>query len=382
MSGRGSLFVASLLWGMSLALVAYRFGVMPFIWHSPMRIVVPGLATGLFMAGLQIARMRPKPTGRRSEPYPVMAMLGLFAAGFVPVFVVLWMIFPPLSQSPLTRRELPGFSLALPSGETASETVGYPAGSIMLKRVGDGSGVVIVSWEPGGNLTREELGAMMPLFAKLVTKDEGTTKLGSVAGPDGKPVDTITFDTDGLDMELSMLTCGVRHVLIATAADSGVMPLHRRIVASFECHPDPAQESTATSLAFPLALELPGWHLVARDEEVTQISSDDASLVLRALPPALKTPDLASFIGPAFEQSGVHVAVVERRGNDFIKVKLDDQGDSGMGWVALFRCPTAIALVLGLAHDDATVTALYDQVHAARCLQAGEKPTEFPEATQ
>src|SRR5690606_14945295 len=112
------------------------------------------------------------------------------------------------------------------------------------------------------------------------------------------------------------------------------------------------------SLAFPLALELPGWHLVARDEEVTQISSDDASLVLRVLPPDLKTPDLASFIGPAFEQSGVHVTVVERRGNDFLEVKLDDQGDSGMGWVALFRCPTAIAFVLGLAHDDATVTAL------------------------
>ena len=50
-----------------------------------------------------------------------------------------------------------------------------------------------------------------------------------------------------------------------------------------------------------------------------------------------------------------------------------------MGWVALFRCPTGIALVLGLGHDDATVSALYDKVKAARCLKPGEKPTEFAE---
>ncbi|HUS29188.1 MAG TPA: hypothetical protein VMZ53_11775, partial [Kofleriaceae bacterium] len=250
------------------------------------------------------------------------------------------------------------------------------------KRVGDGSGVVIVSWEPGGNLTRDELRAMLPIFTKAMSVADagGTTKLGSVVGPDGKPLDTITFDTDSLDLELSMLPCGVRHVMIATAATHGVMPLHQRIVGSFACHPDAALEATATSLAFPLALDLPGWYVVGRDEEVTQISSDTASLVLRTLPPSLKTPDLATFIGPAFEQTGAHVEIIEKRGGDFIKVRLEDQGDSGMGWVALFRCPTGIALVLGLGHDDATVTALYEKVKGSGCLAAGEKPTQFAES--
>ena len=386
MSARTSLYLAAVLWGISLSLFAYRFAVLPLSWHSPLRIVFPGLSVGLFVGALQIVRMRPKESValtsssgryRRSQPLPMGAMLGLFAAGFAPTFALLWVALPPLSHSPLTKRDLPGFSIGLPKGETASETIGYPAGSVMLEKVGDGSGVVVISWEPGGNLTQDELRAMMPLFAKSVTQDSGTTKLVSVAGPSGKPIDTIVFDTDNLDMELSMLTCGVRHVLIATAAGSGVMPLHQRIVASFACHPDPAQEATATSLAFPLALELPGWHLVARDEEVTQISSDDASLVLRTLPPAIKTPDLASFIGPAFEQTGAHVEIVDKTGSDFIKVKLEDQGDTGMGWVALFRCPTGTALVLGLGHDDATVTALYAKIKAARCLKSGEKPTEF-----
>jgi hypothetical protein len=389
-SARASLFVASFLWGVSVSLLTYRFVVMPLIWQSPMRIVLPGIACGLFMGGLQIARMRKKsapiPSAssgryRRSEPSPIMAMLGLFAAGFAPAFAIMWFAFPPLSRSPLTKRNLPGFSIALPSGETAAEAVAYPAGSVMLKRVGDGTGVVIVSWEPGGNLTREELRAMMPIFtqAMALTDAGGTTKLGSVAGPDNKPIDTVTFDTDTLDLELSMFACGVRHIMVATAADRDVMQLHQRIVATFHCAPDPAQEATATSLAFPLALDLPGWFVVGRDEEVTQISSDTASLVLRTLPPSLKTPDLATFIGPAFEQTGAHVEIVEKRGGDFLKVKLEDQGDSGMGWVGLFRCPTGIALVLGLGHDDATVSALYEKVKAARCLKPGEKPTEFPE---
>jgi hypothetical protein len=387
-SGRASLFVASLLWGVSFGLLAYRFVVMPLFWHSPMRIVLPGVAAGLFMGGLQIARTRKKePTAgtsgrhRRSEPSPLMAMLGLFALGFAPPFATMWFAFPPLARSPLTKRDLPGFSIALPSGEKAAEAIAYPAGSVMLKRVGDGSGVVVISWEPGGNLTRDELHAMMPIFTKAmaIADHGGDTRLGSVAGPGGKPIDTVSFDTDTLDLELSMFACGVRHVMIATAADRDALALHLRIIATFQCTPDPAQEATATSLAFPLALELAGWHLVAHDDEVTQISSDDASLVLRTLPPALKTPDLASFIGPAFEQTGAHVEIVDKRGDDYIKVKLEDHGDSGMGWVALFHCPTGIALVLGLAHDDATVTELYEKVKASRCLRPGEKPTDFPE---
>jgi len=391
MSARTSLYLAAVLWGISFSLFAYRFAVMPLIWQSPMRIVLPGIACGLFMGGLQIARMRskqpdisPASSGRqrRSQPIPLMAMLGLFGLGFLPVFGLMWALFPPLSRAPLAKRDLPGFSIALPAGEKVTDAVTYPAGSVMLKHVGDGSGVVVVSWEPGGNLTRDELRAMLPLFTKAMALDDagGTTKLGSIAGPDGKPIDTVTFDTDGLDMELSMIGCGIRHVMIATAAQGGVMPLHQRIVKSFACHPDPTQESTATSLAFPLALELSGWHLVAQDDEVTQISSEEASLVLRTLPPALQTPDLASFIGPAFEQTGAHVEVVDKRGNDYIKVKLEDQGDSGMGWVALFRCPTGIALVLGLAHDDETVSALYEKVKSARCLRAGESPPSWPDS--
>jgi len=377
MSGRVAILVPALFWGLALGLVTYRFGVLPFILQSTLTWVVPGLSMGLFIGGLQLFRQRPRRT-RRSEPFPLMPMLGVGGAGFAVSFGVMYVAFPELSRAPLTRRALPGFSLALPAGES-TEQLGYPTGNVMLKRVGDGTGVVMVQWEPGGAMTPDDLQMIAPIAAKAITKERGTAKITTIVGPGKKPTDTIVFDTDSVDMEMSMLTCGVRHVLIATAADSGLAPLHQRIVSSFECKPDPAQEDTAHELPFPLALELSGWHLVARDEEVTQVSSDNASLVLRTLPATLALPDLATFIGPAFEQGGAHVTILEKR-DEFLKVRIEQGSDSGAGWVGLFHCPTGIALVLGLANDDAVAMDVYNRVKATRCLKPGEPPTKWPES--
>jgi hypothetical protein len=299
-----------------------------------------------------------------------MPMLGVGGAGFAVSFGLMYVVFPELSRTPLTKRALPGFSLALPTGE-ATEQLGYPTGTVKLARVGDGTGVVVVQWEPGGAMTADELLGMTPLIAKAVLNESGKAKLINVVGPGKKPIETIVFDSDKLDMEMSMLTCGVRHVLIATAADAGLATLHQRIISSFECKPDPAQEATAHELPFPLALDLPGWHLAARDEEVTQISSDDASLVLRTLPATLTLPELKTFIGPAFEQSGAHVTIVEEQ-KELVKVRLEQGGDSGAGW---------IALVLGLAHTDTIATEVYNKVKATRCLKPGEPPTAWPAAS-
>jgi hypothetical protein len=342
-----------------------------------MRFIVPGIAAGTFVSGLQLLRQRPRPTTRRSEPYPVIAMFGLFAAGFALAFGVMYAAFPSLDRAPLTKRTLPGFSLALPSGEK-TEQLAYVTGNVTLKRVGDGTGVVMVQWEPGTALSSDELRQMVPVFANLITNNEGTTKVIAIRGPDRKPLDTLLFDTDHVDLELTSLGCGVRHVLVATAATSGLARLHQRIISSFECHPDATQESQSGELAFPLSLDLPGWHVVSKDSEVTQIANDSASLILRTLAPTPQTPNLAQFISMTFEQMGAHVTILEKQDN-FIRVKLEDADSTATGWVALVRCPQAFALVLALVSDETAGTELYARVKAARCLQPGEAPVQFPE---
>lgn len=377
MIGQRHLFAASALWGVAIGLVAYRYGVMPFIWPSTMQYFIPGIAVGSFMGGLQLIRQRPKPT-RRSEPYPVMGMFGLFAVGFVLAFGIMYKAFPTLDRAALTKRALPGFSIALPAGEKATEQVAYATGNVTLKRVGDGTGVVIVQWEPGTALSTDELRQMLPVFAKFITNGAGTTKVISIRGPDRKPIDTLLFDTDRVDLELTSVTCGVRHVLVATAATSGIAQLHQRIISSFECHPDAAQESQSGELGFPLKLDLPGWHVVAKDGEVTQISNNSESLILRTQAPMAHVPDLADFIKTTFEQMGATVTILEKQDN-FIRVKLQDKDSTATGWIALVRCPQAFALVMALVGDDVAGTELYARVKGARCLQPGEAPVQFPE---
>lgn len=307
-----------------------------------------------------------------------MAMVGLFATGFVLAFVIMYKAFPTLDRATLTKRALPGFSIALPSGEKVTEEIAYPTGKVMLKRTGDRA-VVIVQWEPGAALSSEELRMMVPIFGKFITGGAGTTKLIAIRGPERKPLETLLLDTDDVDLELTSITCGVRHMLIATAASSGLARLHQRIVSSFECHPDAAQESqSAEGLAFPLKLDLPGWHLVSKDSEVTQISNDSASLALRTIAPMARTPDLADFISTTFEQMGAKVTILEKH-DDYIKVKLQDAESTATGWISLVKCPQAFALVMALVTDDAAGTELYARVKAARCLQPGEAPVQFPE---
>ena len=377
MIGQRHLFAASALWGVAFGLVAYRYGVLPFVWASKLQFIVPGLGAGCFVGGLQLIRQRPKPT-RRSEPYPVMAMFGLFAAGFALAFGVMYKAFPTLDRTVLTERSLPGFSIALPRGEKVADEVAYPTGKVMLKNVGDTRAVVIVQWEPGPTLSSDELRMVVPLFGKFITNAPGATKVISIRGPDRKPLDTLLHDTDDVDLELTSMPCGVRHVFIATAASSGLATLHQRIVNSFECHPDASQESQSGELAFPLKLDLPGWHLVSKDDQVTQISNDSASLALRTIAPVAHVPDLADFISTTFEQLGAQVTILEKQDN-FIRVKLQDADSTATGWIALIRCPQAFALVMALVGDEVAGTELYARVKSARCLQPGEAPVQFPE---
>ena len=251
-------------------------------------------------------------------------------------------------------------------------------GNVTLKRVGDGTGVVIVQWEPGTALSSDELRQLLPVFTQFVANGTGTTKVIAIRGPDRKPLDTLLFDTDQVDLELTSLPCGVRHILVATAASSGLARLHQRIISSFECHPDAAQEATSGELAFPLKLDLPGWHVVSKDSEVTQIANDSASLILRTLAPMPHMPDLAPFISATFEQMGAKVTILEKH-EDYIKVKLEDANSSASGWIAVVKCPQAFALVMALVTSDSVGNDLYARVKAARCLQPGEAPVQFPE---
>jgi hypothetical protein len=232
--------------------------------------------------------------------------------------------------------------------------------------------VFAVQWEPGSKLEPDELKIAASLLAPALGAGAGPSSVTQVAG-----VDTIRFDSDKGLFELSMIPCGVRHVMIATGGTSGIETLHRRILESFVCRPDPEQEKTSGSIAFPLVLDLPAWKVLTRDGSQLQLTDGKAVLILQAVSRDIKL-DLVKMIAPMFKALGMDVeagAIDHGR----VPLKLSQGGEVSLGFAQLIQCPTATALVLAIAEDQPTVDAMQTQIAAGRCMAPGDKPQDWPD---
>jgi len=251
MSSQARYIIASTALGAALGALLYRFGVVGLAWSSSASFEFPAVAASLFILGRMLTRGQDAPPGK-------VPLLGAGVVGVGAAIGIAFVVVPPLAQSRLSVHTFPGFTLALPSGEIRSEDPGYATGKLMMGKNGATS-VIAVQWEPGGKLEPDELKMTASLLATALGAGAGPTSVTQVLGND-----TIRFDSDKGLFELSMIPCGVRHVMIATGGTSGIETLHRRILESFACHPDPEQEKTSGSLAFPLVLDLPGWKVLTR----------------------------------------------------------------------------------------------------------------------
>jgi hypothetical protein len=364
---------AAVMWGTALGLVAYRYGMLPFDWASPWKHVLPGVAVGLVVGGSQLVRMNESDDVKR----PVMVMLALGVVGAALAFGLANLAFPTLAHADLTKRELPGFSLSLPSGgdviENRSE---YNVGKLGIKNVGNSHAAAFVQWDLGGGLEKNELELVAGVMGKALGV-AGKGRIATIPGPDGKPVDTIVFGGDPT-FAMGMLPCGVRQVAIALAGPAEVTELLPRVVATFSCHPDPAQESTA-AVRFPLVLELPaGWYVGSREVDQIMITDGlESGLLLRASPARMPV-DLDVLVEPMFKVMGVQGKITKREPNR-VWITMNDGSDSIDGWFRLVTCPDATAMVMAVAADPATLNDLDARVTRARCLRPGEKSQEWPD---
>jgi len=365
---------AAVMWGVALGAIVYRYAILPFDWSSPWKHVLPGIAIGLAVAANQIVRMGDDTSAKRPA-LPLLLALG--AVGGLLAFGLSYVAFPTLERAALERRELPGFSISIPSGDVVEDRREYDNGKLALKNVGNSKGVVFVQWELGGAMESGEFQVLAGLMSKALGV-EGDGRVETLNGPDRKPVNAIVFRNDDASFVMSMLPCGVRHVMIATGGPDDTWSLHERIIATFACAPDPARESTA-QLRFPLVLDLPGWYAAEREVDQMQITDGKTgSLSVRAAPPNLKV-DLGMLIEPMFKAAGVEARITKRAG-DRVWLTMSDGSDSMNGWARLVPCPDASALVIALAVDQAALDDLYNRVSNARCLRKGEKAQEWPDA--
>lgn len=349
------------MWGVAGGLVAYRYAVLPLLWQSPMRHVVPALALALVFGGRPLV-------ARRDGAVGSLVIAGV--AGAALAFGLCFAAFPTLSRAKLETRTFPGFSIGLPSGETVDDqTASYAMGKLSMKGIAGSRSVLILQWELGGEMTAEDMKLVARVMSSAMPDLAGEPRITTVPGPDGKPVQSIVFDGDRGVFELSALVCGARHLLVATGGERAALALHERIVASFQCKPDPEREAKAAVFSFPVDLDLPGWYATARDPEAFEITDGkSATLTLRSLPPGLNLP-LERMLEPIFQASGLTegLEVGAKLPDGRVPYKLTIEGETTVGWAALVSCPTATGLVIAVAWDHTISDAVYDKVEAAKC---------------
>lgn len=366
--------IAACLWGIAVGLFAYRYGLLPLGWTSPWRHVLPGIAIGLSFGGRQLWREARDNGAMRPAAAP---LVGAGLLGVALAFGAAYLAFPTLDRTSIAKRAFPGFELAIPSGEIVTDVGDYTSGKLLQKNVGNAGGVVVVQWEPMSPMTPEEMKVIATMLGEALGNVQGEAKVTTLPGPDGKPVDSIVFGGEDATFTLSLLRCGVRHVLVATGAKRDTMGLHERIVASFVCRADPAKEATA-EVIIPIVIDLPGWYTEVREPDQIQLTDGlTGNLTMRAVQGDANVP-LDKLLKLSFQAAGIDVQVGARDG-ERVLLTLSEAGEQVHGWARLFKCPRGTAMVLGLCNDQAVADALYREVESARCLRAGEAPQQWPD---
>src|SRR5689334_20854669 len=155
--------VAAMMWGVAVGALAYRYGVLPFEWASPWKHVLPGIAAGLVVGGKQLVSMGEHEDVKRPA---VPLLLALGVVGGLVAFGISYLAFPTLARAGISKRELPGFSIALPSGERFEEGRDYNLGKLVLKNAASSRAVVFVQWELGAMLEKDDLQPVADILSK------------------------------------------------------------------------------------------------------------------------------------------------------------------------------------------------------------------------
>jgi hypothetical protein len=350
--------------GASIALFAYRFLALPLLWTSSQSFLFPGFAVGLAF-GSRALLQNHKP--RRWPAIPLVALAAI--AGALVAAGVAFAVSPPLSYVHLKTRNLPGFSIDLPRGESKEKNNTYAAGSIHVIDVGGTGAVVGVDWEPGAKLDHEQL--QMVGMALAGSKSPGTitsTTVGGVA------VDTLVASTDKGSVRMTVIPCGTRHV-IATTAGGRTEKLHERMLATFRCTPDAARENAATQIR--IQLDLPGWWKASQEGIQIQITDGQSALIIQ--PSGVTTGPLKDLLEKAFAAAGGTISVGNLRPDGLVPFALTLGGEHVVGIAKQVMCSSSGTLLMLMTPDTASVDRLAPKLASPRCLAPDEPAQQWPD---
>lgn len=348
--------------GASIALLVYRFAVMGLVWDGPAKNVLQIAAPVLLVIGWQLLRPIEK------KQFPVVRMVLVAALAACITFGICFQAIPGLDQAKLTTRELPGFSIGLPSGTEAKTNLTYSEGAVQINEVMGTGNVVRIGWEAGRMFDDSEV----EMIAKgLGSKGHSAFEHGT--GPHGKPTVALTVDTDKGPIRVIVTTCGARRIMImASESDK----LAARMLATLTCHPDASKETAVDTV--PWTTQLPaGWFSTAAIKGQLALTDGNNVLLARtveSMPDRAGTPKLLQSLMNA---AGVDMTV-EPWKDDRFPVHATIEGKAYGGFAMPIDCHGRTVLLLGFATDDAATEQIAAIAKSGRCLADGETPPAWP----
>ena len=363
-------YLGAMISGLGLGLLVYRFAVLGLAWNHSRSWLFPGLAVGAAMIGQQIARSRPGP-----RP-PLIGRILVGLAGAALAFGAVRFVVPPLADTRLTVRALPGFSVALPAADQVTEQLDYMTGKVELRNVASMNSGLIVGWSADGG---GEESVDVAAKALATTLGAGTTyALIEMAGPQATKVPTILLHTPKGEMRMSLLPCGKRTITVTSIGTDGSAAVHARVLTSIVCTPDAALEVRPDG-ALRLAIDLPGWQ--AHEKLPSQVTLFDPTgtvgvLLSEQQNTTVPLVKMANALLPTLFD-GVKVGAADQ---GFIAFSATSDGAPLTGWIADRTCPTHRVFIVMFADASGDDTALRAAVRGAHCLGPKDPLTSWPDA--
>jgi len=275
----------------------------------------------------------------------------------------------------LRTRALPGFEIKLPAGDISDNGFQYRDGRLTIHGTSPWKFSMQVTWEPGGLFVDEQADA---LDRTLTTVFEAPARpLGPrtrTATSGAAPTLSWAVANGSMKTWVTQIECGARRLTMMTgSAHAGVEDLHRRVVASFRCLPDSAEERMIGDV--PVVFDLgPGWFRQSREIEQLELTNRHTLLTARSLP----RPSVEVDVVENLKTTGMPGMKIGDRVADDWRIEVTVDGEPLHGWLTLRDC-VGTSQILLLMSVDAPDDDGRRWLARGRCRRLDEAPQTWPD---
>jgi hypothetical protein len=281
---------------------------------------------------------------------------------------------------PLLVHHLPGFDIGLPPG-SAHHRAGfsYARGGLEVRAHSLFGIEQRVVWEPGAPVEAEEVDRIVEsTVAGFRGQVRDIQKDVSVTAPAGWSARSWGMGlNDGESLWVTHLACGGRRIVLYSSGRGGSLErLHRRVVATMRCRPDPAKEAALGDMPVVMGVP-PGWSRLKTGKDQLMISDGHFRMFAQASSGKLDDADHARLLPILF---GTQLKIGERVGKEW-PLSGAIQGAPVTGWVTTRYCALLdqSLTVLATCQGDQRQAELARQlVRGVRCRRPDERPEEWP----